>query len=213
MIGPFSLPNQKPHGAQGPPLFGILPDEGPSGQDLYLWMEKQIEVEKRTDFEAEMDRLLLKFAHRMKTATLPDGQRLPIPQALLSNVLKMKAMWKVWSCKQLYVRQHPGSSAVPLPMSFMSVQDSLRLHAAQMVSELERKVIDDIETSFVKKDTRRLAPSMRCTVDVTKWLVLWHLILIYRQSLSLVMEQQQTNAAPLPITGQLSSATQERAVS
>jgi hypothetical protein len=113
-------------------------------------------------------------------------------------------MWKVWSCKQLFLRQQLGSPAYQFGLNMSSIQDSLRLQAARIISELERKVVDDIEKTFLlknKKDAARPSPEMRRTVEVTRWLLLWQVILIYRQSLSLVMEQQQTNAEPLPVAG------------
>ncbi|AEO70465.1 uncharacterized protein THITE_122731 [Thermothielavioides terrestris NRRL 8126] len=204
VVGPFALPNQKDHGPQNSRPLGILPDETPSEAQLYQWAEQQIEAEIGGNFEAEMDKLLLKFVRRMQTNTWLDGQQLSIPDTLLPNLLKMRCMWKVWSCKQLFLRQQLGSPAYQFGLNMSSIQDSLRLQAARIISELERKVVDDIEKTFLlknKKDAARPSPEMRRTVEVTRWLLLWQVILIYRQSLSLVMEQQQTNAEPLPVAG------------
>jgi hypothetical protein len=197
--GLFRLPNQRDQGAHG---WGIAPNEGPSEAAFYRWMEEQIQAEDSTNFEAELDRLLLRFVRRPHTTMPQGGQRIPVIETLLSNLLRMRCMWKVWSCKQLFFRQQPGSVGAPLETQVSSIQDSLRLYAAQAISELERKVVSDIETYLVKKDAVRTVSAMRATLDVMKWLLLWQLILIYRQSLNLVMEQQQTNAAPLPMTCQ-----------
>jgi hypothetical protein len=201
VVGPFILPNQKEQGKSSAPRFGIAPDDKPPEEALYQWMEEQILTERRTDFEAQMDKLLVKFVRRSATTMPLDGQCPQIFETLLSNLLKMRCMWKVWSCKQFFVWS--GSRLFPLDLSLASVQDSLRLYAAQAISELERKIIREIELHLVKreKEANRPPPEMRTPCNISKWLLLWQVILIYRQSLSFVMEQQQTNAAPLPITG------------
>lgn len=189
---PFALPNQTSYGAQH--RWGISPDERLSQDEIYRWMEQHIRAETKTDFEAEMDKLLLKFV-RPQSEPKWDGQQLLGP--LLSNILEMKCMWKLWSCKQFFIREQPDSPAFPVNLQFVSIQDSLRLFAAQAISELERKILPVIDKCCVdgKKDGKKDTPVM-------KWVLLWQMILIYRQSLSCVLGQQQTNAAPIPIEGQ-----------
>lgn len=186
---PFALPNQTDHGAQR--RWGIPSDERPSQETIYGWMEQQIQAETKTDFEAEMDKLLLQLVRRPQPGTQWDGQQLLGP--LLSNIFEMRCMWRLWSCKQFFVRQQPGSQAFPLDLQFVSIQDFLRLFAAQAISELERKILPVIDKCCIntKKDPL-----------VMKWFLLWQMILIYRQSLSCVLGQQQTNSAPIPIQGQ-----------
>lgn len=196
VVRPFMLPNQKDQGGQGIHRLGIVADEHPGEELLYRWMTHQIQSETATDFETQMDKLLLSFVSGQKNAI---GQPF---EALLANILRMRCMWKVWSCKQLYHRGREGVPGIEFDFRLASIQDSLRLHAAQVVSELERKIVADVETHILKKDTGRAAPPMRSRIDIAKWLLLWQTILIYRQSLSWMLQQQQTNhAAPIPISG------------
>jgi hypothetical protein len=190
---PFAPPNQTDPGAQR--RWGISPsDERPSPDKINDWMEQQIWAETETDFESEMDKLLLQFVHRPQAGTQWEEQ-----QQLLSDILKMRCMWKLWSSKRLFVRQQPGFVAFPFDLKLVSIQDSLRLFAAQAISELERKILPVIDKCFIrqdaKKDTKKDPPVM-------KWLLLWQVILIYRQSLGCVLGQQQTDSAPIPIQGQ-----------
>ncbi|KAL2023224.1 hypothetical protein VTK56DRAFT_3347 [Thermocarpiscus australiensis] len=206
MANPFNLPNQKD---QGIPRWGIVPDRKPSETKIYQWMERQILAENGSDFEAHMDKLLVCFVRRSESVLRSEGQQLgrtnktgQVYLTLMSNLLKMRCMWKIWSCKQLFARQHPGAQrVVRLESEFASIQDSLRLFAAQALSELERRIIRDIETHVLKQDTNRVASTTRLNIDITKWLLLWQMMLIYRQSLSWTLQQEQTDAAPIPIAG------------
>ncbi|KAL2258240.1 hypothetical protein VTK26DRAFT_8527 [Humicola hyalothermophila] len=192
----FMVPSPNDQRNQGIPRWGIIADERPPESFIFQWMEQQIQFETGLDFETQMDKLLLRFVCGKYT---PSEQPLA---TLLANILKMRCMWKVWSCKQLYHREQLG--VVPgteFDFRFASIQDSLRLYAAQAISELERKVIGDIDALILnKKDAGRVPQPKRCRLDIAKWLLLWQVILIYRQSLSWMLQQQQTNhAAPIPI--------------
>lgn len=176
---PFTVPNHN----QGVIRLGIMPEVlHRLEQDIYKWTETHLLGENRTDFEVHMDKLLRGWsAHRR-------GQR------PLAELRKMKCMWKVWSCKQFFVRQEPESQPIPFDMQFASIQDSLRLLAAGKISELERKVIEAIPEHIVKKEATDAL--------ITMWIVLWQMIFIYRQALRGMLEQEQTNAAPLPLASQ-----------
>lgn len=162
---------------------------------LYQWAKQQILSENSTGFEAEMDRLLVWYENRL-------GHSLALPiNTLLVNLSRMRCMWKLWSCK-LFVRPHAASPSVsPFDLRLASVQESLRLFAAQKISELERRIVSDIETHLLKKDTARGAQPLRPRLNITKWLLLWQIILMYRQSLSWMLQQESTNAAPIHIAG------------
>jgi hypothetical protein len=191
----------------GPPGQGRLdivlserPSKTQSWEDVICrWMKQQILVETRTDFEAEMDRLLVEFVGQARTKMGPAGQQMV--GGLLSNLFQMRCMWKVWGCKQLFFRHQHGSQGVPFDLRFEAIQDSLRRFAGQKISELERKILPEIDKYVAAgKDTSRTGAT---EMDVMKWFALWQLMLTYRQSWSWVLEQQQTNAAPIPIEGQL----------
>ena len=190
-------PTQKDHRGQGIQRLGILPEEGPSEDMFYQWAKEQILSENSTDFEAQMDKFFLQFVSQTGKS---HGQHM---EKLLADLLKMRCMWKIWSCKQLFVRPQPGSrqvSSFNLPLA--PVQDFLRLFAAQKISELEWSIVSDIDTHLLnKKDSARGVQPLRSRLDITKWLLLWQLILMYRQSLRWMLQQEQTNAAPIHIAG------------
>ena len=160
-------------------------------------MEQQIMAENRTDFEAEMDRLLVEFVRQASTKMRPAGQQMA--GTLLSNLFQMRCMWKVWGCKQLFFREQREFRGLPFDLRFEAIQDSLRRFAGQKISELERRILPEIDKYIAAKETSRSAAT---EIDVMKWFSSWQLMLTYRQSWSWVLEQQQTNAAPIPIEGQ-----------
>lgn len=191
---PFMLPNQQGRGGQeGIHRLGILPGECPSEDTLYPWARQQIISENSIDFEAQMDKLLIEFVPRVGNS---HGQHI---EALLLDLLKMRCMWKIWSCKQLVFWQQPGGQPIsPFDLRLSSIHDSLRLLAAQKISELERNITSNIETHLLgnKKDTARGAQPTHPRLDITKWLLLWQIILMYRQSLGWMLQQEPNNAAP-----------------
>jgi hypothetical protein len=151
-------------------------------------MKQQILAESETNFEVELDKLLCKFVES------PSGPRTPNHETL-RNILEMRCMWKLWTSKQLFYRDELMALMAPCDDRVSSIQDSLRLQASQAISERERKVTSGIDKYMVNMDAP--PPHLRCASNVTRWLLLWQMMLIYRQSLGLVMEQhQQTNATP-----------------
>ncbi|KAL1841606.1 hypothetical protein VTJ49DRAFT_2301 [Mycothermus thermophilus] len=159
--------------------FGIAPNCLPPPDEIYRWMGEQVLAETNTDFEAEMDQLLIDLVHRPR----------PQPQGtLLSNVLKMRCMLKLWTCKKLYVQPF-GTQDVRIPMDFKPVLESLRFAAAQVISELERQIIKELDIHRTKLKKTELL--------FERWVVLWQMILIYRQSLIWESERREADAAPL----------------
>ncbi|KAJ4297241.1 hypothetical protein N0V88_004159 [Collariella sp. IMI 366227] len=198
---PFNLPNQRVQGLQGLVPGGIKLGATPSNGDILDWSEKQILCGENTGFEAEMDSLLSKFVRRHEAAPLLVDKP---HEEFLSKLLEMRCMWKVWSCNRLFFRKQPGSPAFEFDSRVASIQESLRAVAARRISQLEQEVLSHVETHVVKarKDEKgaekRVAsdPKMQCTRDIVKWLSLWQIILMYRQSLRWVLEQQQQADAP-----------------
>lgn len=190
---PFALPNQTEQGSTHGPPWGIVPGGLPSEAIICDWIKRQIEAEPRRDFEAEMDRLLLGVVRRAETGPYPNWLGL---EPLASDILKMRCMWKVWSCKQLFGRTCLSSRETfgPFELRFAAIQDSLRMCAAQAISELERKILPEIQKLAIKAKTD--------DADVMKWLLLWQMMLVYRQSLGWMWRQEQTNAAPVHLAGQ-----------
>ncbi|KAH6650641.1 hypothetical protein F5144DRAFT_598080 [Chaetomium tenue] len=171
------------------------PSETETWEDVICrWMEQQILAETGMDFEAEMDRLLVRFVRQARMNLRPAGQQMA--GALLSDLFQLRCMWKVWGCKQLFFREQLESRGLPFDLRFEAIQDSLRRFASQKISELERNILPEIDKYIPGKETSRPAAT---ETDVMKWFSSWQLMLTYRQSWSWVLEQQQTNAAPIPI--------------
>jgi len=189
----FVLPNHRDRGTQVQPQLGIPPSELPTLDSVYHWVKKEILQENKTGFEAEMDKFLLGLVHRPRVGLQHEANQ--VPEQLLSNLLEMRCMSKVWSSKQLFFWRSEGPAS-PFDVRLASIQDSLRLLAGRRISELERNIVKDIEAYLGLKETSTL---------VMKWVLLWQMILIYRQSLNWMLEQQQTNAAPIYTAGQLTA--------
>ena len=185
---PFALLNQT--GAPREHGWGIARGDWPSEPAIYQWMEQQIVAESAKGFEAEMDRLLWKFVRQPPTGVQAKWHD------LLSDLLKMRCMWKIWSCKQLFFRPNLRTQGTAFNARVSSIQDSLRSFAAQAISQHERKILEGIQLLVVdkkdkvKKDTDE--------VTIVKWLLLWQMMLLYRQSLSWMLAQEQ----PFSLAGQ-----------
>ena len=177
----FTLSNQ----TEGPyeTHWGLAMSGWPPEGAIYQWMEQQIAAETETGFEAAMDKLLLKVVRQLQAGMLANWQ-LP----LLSELLMMRCMWKVWNCKQLFCRLSPESQAFLLDVRTSTIQDSLQSFAAQAISERERKILHGIQLLVVdKKDKGKETDE----VIVVKWLLLWQMMLLYHQSLSWVLAPAQ----------------------
>ncbi len=186
----FTLSNQTegPHETR----WGFALSSRPSEDVIYQWMEQQIAAETDTGFEATMDRLLLRVVRQPQAGMLAKWQ---VP--LLSELLMMRCMWKVWNCKQLFYRLSPESQAFPLDVRTSTIQDSLQSFAAQAISERERKILHGIQLLIVdKKDKGKETDE----VTVVKWLLLWQMMLLYCQSLSWMLAP----AEPFSLAGWLS---------
>ena len=175
----FVLSNQTegPHETR----WGFALSGRPSEAAIYQWMEQQIAAETATGFEAAMDRLLLRVVRQPQAGMLAKWQ---VP--LLSELLMMRCMWKVWNCKQLFCRPSPESQPFPLDVRTSTIQDSLQSFAAQAISERERKILQGTQQLFFEKKDKDTAE-----VAVVKWLLLWQLMLLYRRSMGWMLAQAQ----------------------
>jgi hypothetical protein len=175
----IALPNQ--HGNPQDARWGIVPGCHPSEDDIYRWIEQLIVADPTTGFEPEMDRLLVSFV-RQPQAGLQAKWHSP-----LSDLLAMRCMWKVWSCKQLFWRRHPKSPATAFNFRASLIHDALRLFAAQALSERERKLLGEVHALFFPKKEEKETDG----ANIVKWLLLWQMILVYRQSLIWMLAQEK----------------------
>ncbi|KAH6619223.1 hypothetical protein B0J18DRAFT_238567 [Chaetomium sp. MPI-SDFR-AT-0129] len=162
---------------------------------IQQWVEQQIRADKRTDFEAEMDKLLLELDCRRRAGGRDNKGQLLEP--LLSKIFSMRCMWRIWSCERLVFRERPGSPPLPFDDRFELIQDSLRVRTGRRISELEREIISELEVYIAQKEPKEVSPGPKPTrgaAPVIKWVLLWHMMLLYRQSIHWLLEQQQTKA-------------------
>ncbi len=179
----FTLPDHKEDSTDSP--WGITLRHCPSENAICRWMEEQIATEPATSFEAEMDRLLLSFVRQSQAGIETKWQ------ASLSDMLRMRCMWKVWTCKQLFFRPDPKSQGTPFNARVSSIHNSLRSVAAQALSEYERKLLCGIDLFIFQKKDKDMEVE-----TIVKWLLLWQMMLLYRQSLGGMAQEQ-----PIPLEG------------
>ncbi|KAL2199332.1 hypothetical protein P885DRAFT_30913 [Corynascus similis CBS 632.67] len=155
-VGRFALADMRDHGVHGVHRFGIMPSSLPLDDAMYHWMEQHILVNNNSGFEAELDRLLLGLVSQPRA----NMQQWPhqLPEQLLLNLFKMRCLCKIWSSKQLFFWRADGQ-LLPLDMRFATIQDSLRLLAGRIISELERKVIEDLGKFLDRKETKEMRPT------------------------------------------------------
>ncbi|KAK3695112.1 hypothetical protein B0T22DRAFT_454394 [Podospora appendiculata] len=196
----FTMPNNM---FQKNRYYGIEPSSGPEDKSIYQWAEDQILFEERIDFETRMEKLLRSYvrSNGLEKAITSEQRCLKIVQTqktLMLNLLKMRCMWKVKSCKEFFVAR-PGEKAVALPQNLTSIQDHLRLFAEQAMSTLERDVLKDIDTYLFVTDIRKEEQVLSAAVNIAMWISLWQIILLYRRSLLWALYQQGTKSAPVTI--------------
>ncbi len=81
--------------------------------------------------------------------------------------------------------------AVPFDASVFSIQKWLYKHAARAIPLLEKRVVLNTDTYLVQEPISVASGSPEITIlfNVTRWLVLWQLMLTYQQSLALASRQ------------------------
>jgi len=182
-------------GQQG---YGIGLDQNPLlERDMFQWAMEQIESDLDSSFEPSLDRFLVSLVQNRGIdrasngnvrSSFVDGQK-----ECVQRLLKMKSMWRIWSSKELYFRQHrthPGSM-MSTCASLQPVQDFLRNLAGGAVSEAEKAVLNEVDKlmtpiSIKRKDQRVLWSAL----NAVAWTSLWQLMLIYRSTLRMFHEEQ-----------------------
>ncbi|KAK3996852.1 hypothetical protein QBC44DRAFT_316701 [Cladorrhinum sp. PSN332] len=161
----------------------VLP--APSRGELVRWVEAQMRLENSSGFETCIDQFHIQHVQNGAKSQIAQGQK-----DLVSKVLEMKAMWRIWSCKELFVRREKDNS----PVQPFAIQDRLRFIAGKEISELEDCILAGFE-GYLKKEAGR-PPTM---LNVARWLSLMQMISIYRQSLKWMLQQEHTDTAPLAL--------------
>ncbi|KAK4170271.1 hypothetical protein QBC43DRAFT_305725 [Cladorrhinum sp. PSN259] len=170
--------------------YGLVLHPAPAKDELVRWVENQMLWEGSSSLESCMNQFHIHHVNSGMASQIAQGQR-----DLMSKVLEMKAMWKIWSCKELFVRWEEGSNqVVPLGVQFSSIQDRLRFISGKEISALEGEVLKGLD-GYLKKESGRPATSL----NIARWLSLMQMISIYRQSLNWMLQQEHTDTAPLAL--------------
>ncbi|KAK4202239.1 hypothetical protein QBC40DRAFT_276804 [Triangularia verruculosa] len=183
---------------QGTLRFGISSTQPLYEKALLEWAKDDMQAEsKHDDFESLLNIFHICHVSRKglekaiergnagKSIKVVDKQK-----ELLSDLLDFKLMWKIWSSKDLFGRQQEAGAGRPLGLQFSSVQNWIRCTAAKAISRLEKKILDAFD-EFLKKDAAGLTAATRPILEVSRWLSLWQMILIYRQSLRSLQEHNE----------------------
>lgn len=211
---PFTVPG----GSGNRKLFGVVPDEGPGVDHIGTWVKAQITSEEKNDFESWLEKLHLRFVQSNcldsavksdeRTARMegkPTLSKEPwkvkdMQKELLKNILSMRCMWKVWSCERFDVRAANGS---PLPSDWdiSAIGDHIQRVAEQQLSSLEKKILRDMDRYLSPLEIREDRPVLKSAMNVASWIILWQMVLLYRQSVIRTLDQQEryqkeVNAAP-----------------
>ncbi len=197
-------------------LNGISPDQEDRLENQMLeWASTQTRFEGRTDFKSYVEQTLSDFAskdilQRIAAAETPsDAVQVAIvkQQEVMDNIIKMSAMWKIWSARELFVRR-PGLEeymAFPIRTELESVQAHLRLCAGTILSRLEGEVLRGINRYLAPQQTRKTeTPRLWAAMNVAMWLSLMQLILLYREAENTILMQHQTHPLIVDIGGKLS---------
>ncbi|KAK0748105.1 hypothetical protein B0T21DRAFT_276817, partial [Apiosordaria backusii] len=167
-------------------------------KDLLAWAKNDMQMEnKLDDFESLLNHFHICHVNGKGLERAIDretaGKRIKVvdnQKKLLSDLLDLKLMWKIWSCKDFFGRQQEAGAGRPLGLQFSSVQNWLRYTAATAMSRLEKNILEVFD-EFLKKDAAGLTAATRPILEVSRWLSLWQMILVYRQSLRLLQEHNE----------------------
>jgi hypothetical protein len=185
---PFTEQSQQGQNNQSVLRLGIMPKTRRTwGDKISDWAKKNLDNDDQNDFESQMDKLLRLVVNQQK------GE-----DPLLSTLLEMKCMWRILCCKNFVLEPH-----VLRVQDATCVEGALRQHAAESIARLEGKVLNEIDP-YLKKDQGKCdqrqpgetaknggTREMKYTRKFYRWLGLWQMLLIYRQSLVWVREQEK----------------------
>ncbi|KAK0731622.1 hypothetical protein B0H67DRAFT_639991 [Lasiosphaeris hirsuta] len=195
----------------GHEAWGIEPEASPSEDDILLWAKSQMGAERNESFESCIENLLLAFVQNdglQKALNLearkPDDASAKFAkdqQTWMKKLLDMRSMWKVWRCKQFYIRvASHGMVATSSPV-LQPIQDHLRRRAEHAISSLEKSVLEGIDRFLAPFGIKGEHRYLQSALNISIWVSMWQLILIYRQSLSQMLIDQPGYPAPVFIDG------------
>ncbi|KAK4673025.1 hypothetical protein QC763_108150 [Podospora pseudopauciseta] len=191
-VAPFIHPDQGTR-------FGISSSSQPLQENALLaWAQDDMQMDDRIDdFESLLNHFHIHHVcgeglkRAMDRATAGKSiKAVESQKKLLSNLLELKLMWKIWSCKDFFGRRQEAGAGRPLGLQFSSVQSWLRFTAASAISRLEKNILEVFD-EYLKKDAAGLTTATKPILELSRWVSLWQMILVYRRSLRLLQEHNE----------------------
>ncbi|KAK3341564.1 hypothetical protein B0T25DRAFT_616842 [Lasiosphaeria hispida] len=198
--------------SNGREALGIEPGASPSEDEILRWAKEQMEAERNPSFESSIETLLLTFVQHdgLQNALSLEGKQIDSKsirfareqQAWMKKLLDMRCMWKVWRCRQFYIRRTLASPEMHNSSPrFQAIQDHLHRRAEHAISSLEKSVLGGIDRLLVPFSIKKEHQYLQSALNISMWVSMWQLILIYRQSLSQMLIDQPRYSAPVFIEG------------
>lgn len=215
IASPFTDPTRTNPNQPSIQHLGIVPMEGPKDENIYSWVKRQIGASSTHDFESCLERLHLNYVKNKcldravksdekaaslkpttttKSLSTPPTKNINTQNELLKNILSMRCMWKVWRCDTFEItRSIDGTSEFPLPKEWdvSAIRDHLHSAAEQALSSLEKTILRDMDRYLSPIDIKDDRPVLRSAMNVASWVVLWEMILLYREAVVVTLVQQE----------------------
>ena len=193
----------------GQPVLGVMLGADKSLDDrLYQWSKEWAKFDTKADFESRVVQLLMAHIQRDNLGKLKseyyDGcsSVIDAQRTLMDNLLKLSCMWSVWSCGRFYMRTARDPTVYPSSHCYyQAIHDYLRLHAGEAISIFERHALESMEKVISQTQIRKKDQPAWSTLNVSLWVTLWQLILIYRRTLGHLSYDGSTNAVPASVSG------------
>ncbi len=127
---------------------------------------------------------------------------------LMDNIIKMASIWRIWSTKKLFYRTPDDPvNAFPIRMELEPVQAHLKLGAAVYLSKLEKEVLKGVDGYLTANSIRKEdSPHLWRAMNVAMWASLMQLVLLYRETEQLSLNQSHTYAPAMGMGKRSTSA-------
>jgi len=201
----YPIANPKQGSTSKSTVLGIVPDEGPKDDQIYNWLDCQTAFEDNgntedidPDFESCLKRLLRDsiaknnleqaFIQIQNTPGLiqeptfeTQADRFVVKQKeILKKIQSMRYMWKLWSSEAFDIRNIDERS-VSQDFDVSAIEHHLHLAAQKALSSLEVSILKDLDRYYIFPTCGVESPALQSLIQVSMWIALWHMVLLYRQ--------------------------------
>jgi len=163
-------------------LIIAVPENGRLHQnDISDWARKQLTAGANRSFDSLLQQLLAVLVEGGALDYANAGVLATSQRDWMEKLLTMRCMWNVWICRKFHVRDARGQ---PLLDSTQPIHEYLRGYAGQMISQLEKDVLKEIDKKLQGgiKHGEHPTPLLVSAYHLGVWVSLWQLALMYRHS-------------------------------